>query len=365
MRRIALALVLLAAGTPARADEDVAKFLFGQAKRAFALRKYDEAVAKLLRVQEEDPSLLEATFVLGQVYEKMKQPGKALAAYRALRDACTAEGATLDKKAERLLKRAQQRIGVLGKGEKAFDQAQDAFGDALVAFARRVHEDDPDIALDALRRGLSVHPKHAGLRQWHGKFGGGTATDSESAGGGWTPIPGIQRWDDLLARRAIPAGKSTEYEEGVLTFDNKGGTVYWTGDNTSAPDVFVFEIEFRFTKEHAPGHLLGLVFGKNDEMTRETGAEWVMAFAQKSIVKIVHASGKQNIEIADAATKPFRSGTWHKLTIAIQGRKVRLFVNGKQTLNSSIPGRKSLDGAIGIFHQRCAAEVRSMRLGTK
>lgn len=360
----ALALVVLCGNTAATGDEEVAKFLFGQAKRAFAVRKYDEAVTKLQRVQVEDPELLEATFLLGQVFEKMKDPGKALGAYRQFRDACTAQGEALDKKTGRLLKRAAKRIGVLGKGEKEFDKLQDEFGKLLVAFAKRTSDTDADIAREALERGLSVHPTHVAMQEWLRKLGGDAGTGGDSAPG-TSPIRGIEKWDDLLARRAIPAGSSTDYEDKILTFDNEGGTVYWTGDGTSTPETLVYEIEFRFVKEYAPGHLLGLVFAKNDALSRDTGSEWIMAFAQKSLVKVVHASGKKNIEIADAATKPFHTGKWHTLTVAVEGRKVRVLLNGKQIVNSSIPGRKSLEGEIGIFHQRCVAEVRALRLGTK
>lgn len=111
-------LLCLAAGHHARADEEVAKFLLEQAKKSISLRRYDEAVTKLERARTEDPALLEASYLLGQVFEKMKQPGKALGAYRTFRDACAKKGAALDKKIARLLARAEKRIATLGKGER-------------------------------------------------------------------------------------------------------------------------------------------------------------------------------------------------------------------------------------------------------
>ena len=362
-----IALILLAGlsdAAPAGADEEVARFLLGQAKKALSTRKFDEAVTKLERAREEDPDLLEAAYVLGQVYEKKKEPAKALGAYRAFRDGCRIKGAELDVKLARLLKRASKRIAVLGKGEVALEKLQRAFCGNLLKFATRQQKEDPDIAVDALRRVLAVAPEHAAARTLLDELVG--ADDATTSDGGvdprTVPIRGIKVWDDLLVHRAIPAGKRTSYKGKVLTIDNQGGTIYWTDPYKRAPETFVYEMEFRFVKDHANGYLLGLAFG----LDRESGGEdFVMAFAQRSQATIVHASNGKQIDIAETATKPNGYGVWKRFTVAVEGRKVRVRLDGKQILNASVPGRKQLSGPIGIFHQRCAAEIRMLRLGTK
>ncbi len=348
----------------ARADEDVAAFLLQQAKKAVSVRKYDEAVVKLRRAREEDPKLLEAAYLLGQVFEKMKKPADALGAYRAFRDGCRAQGDALDKKLARLLKRAEKRIATLGKGEKELEKLQAAFGAKLVGFATRLQRDDEDIAVDALERLLSVEPQHEAANRLLGELKG-TSTDDGTIDPKASPIPGIERWDDLLARRAIPPGNNTSYKRKVLTIDNEGNTIFWTDPAKLAPEEFVYDMEFRFTKEHANGYLLGFAFAQDETVARRGGHEFVMAFAQKSLVTIVHASGGKNIDVGEAARKSSRLGTWHRLTVAIQGRKVRVFLDGKQVLNASVAGRKELSGRLGLFHQRCAAEIRMLRVGTK
>ncbi len=365
---IAVSLLLgLAGDHRAGADEEVAKFLLSQAKKAISVRKYDEAVVKLQRVQEEDPTLLEAGYLLGQVFEKMKQPGKALGAYRTFRDACAAQGDGLEKKIARLLKKAQKRIATLGKGELELEKLQKAFGDDVVAFATRLQKSDEDIAVEALRRLVAIEPTHKAGNRLLSELTG--EEDLTNATGDIdpkaVPIGGIKVWDDLLAKRAIPPGGDTSYKRKVLTVDNEGNTIFWTDPAKRAPEVFVYEMEFRFTKEYANGYLVGLAFGQDEAVARKGGHEFVMAFAQKSLVTMVHASGTKNLDIGEAARKATRLGTWHRLTAAVEGRKVRVFLDGKQVINASVPGRKSLAGPVGIFHQRCVAEIRILRMGTK
>ncbi len=365
-----LALALLAgftSGLRAHADGDVAAFLLEQAKKAIAVRKYDEAVTKLERARTEDPELFEASYLLGQVLEKRKEPAKALAAFRVFRDACTAPGATLDKKTARLLKRARKRIAILGKGEVALEKLQAAFSDAVVRFARRMQVRDTDIAIDGLRRVLSVLPGDEDARALLATL---TGSEDPAAPHGDTdpkaaPIAGIKVWRDLLAKRGIPPGQTTSYKRKVLTIDSEGGTIYWTDPTTDAPGTYVYEMEFRFLKEYANGYLLGLAFGDDEAVARNGSTECVMAFAEKTLVTLIHASGGQNIDVGRAVRKPTPMGTWMRLTVAVQGRKVRVFLDGEQVLHRSVPGRKTLNGRIGVFHQRCAAEVRTLRLGTK
>jgi len=357
----------VAGGNRADADEEVARFLLSGAKKAISVRKYDEAVVKLERARTEDPGLLEVAYVLGQVYEKKKEPGKALGAYRAFRDGCRSNGAQLDAKTARLLKLAERRIATLGKGEVELEKLQRIFGNAVTGFAMRMHATDPDIAVDALRRVLAVAPEHGAARKLLDELVG--SDDMTTSGGDIdpkaVPIAGIKIWVDLLRQRAIPAGKETSYQSKVLTIDSEGGTIYWTDPFKRAPETFVYEMDFRFVKDYSNGYLVGLAFAHDDEVARGGGKEFVMAFAQKSQATIVHASDDKNHEIAQTATKANKFGIWKRLTVAVEGRKVRVLLDGKQILNTSVPGRKKLSGPIGIFHQRCVAEIRMLRLGTK
>ncbi len=356
-----------AGGPSARADEEVAQFLLTQAKKAISVRKFKEAAAKLERARNEDPALLEASYLLGQVFEKMKEPGKALGAYRTFRDGCRAAGAGLDKKVARLLARAEKRIATLGKGEAELAKLQKAFGNTVVGFATRYQEEDTDIAVDALQRVVEVAPEHAAARKLLGELTGAEdlTTDAGDIDPKAVPIAGIKVWADLLGSRAIPAGKSTSYKRKVLTVDGEGGTIFWTDPKKRAPETFVYEMELRFTKVHANGYLLGFAFGVDEEAERKGGTECVMAFAQRTLVTISHASGGKNLDVGQTAIKASKLGTWMRLTMAVEGRKVRMFLDGKQVLNASVAGRKELSGPIGVFHQRCTAEIRMLRLGTK
>ena len=347
----------------AGADPEVAKFLLTEAKKAISVRAYADAVVKLRRVQEEDPKQIEALYLLGKVFEKQKEPGQALGAYRAYRDACRALGDDLDRSDARLLSLALRRIGVLGKGEAELDKLQATFAKEVVAFARLNQQRDPDIALDALRRLLEVKPDEGEAKELLAKLGGTADVEAAGMDPQHVPIPGITHWVDLLADRSIPPGGKTSYERKVLTFDEEGGSIFWTDPALHAPDVYVYDMEFRFLKEYAHGYLLGPAFAQDEQAA--SGTEVVMAFAQKSLVTLNHASGGKNIELAQTAVSALGMDTWHRLTVAVEGRKVYVYFDGKRVLSSSVPGRKSLAGTVGIFHQRCAAEVRTLRLGTK
>lgn len=359
-------LLALGGGLLAIADEGVAEFLIGEAKRAISKRKYDEAVVKLERAREEAPLLLEASYLLGQVFEKKKEPGRALAAYRVFRDGCLEQGDCLDKKLARLLPRAQKRIAVLGKGEKELEKLQTSFAAKVVRFARRVQEEDPDLAVDALRRLVAVAPEcnvaRSLLEELTGEDAGSPTQEIDSTGGA---IRGITSWDDLLERQAIPPGKELTYDRGVMTIDKQGGTIFWTHPFVRAPDAFVYEVEFRFLEDYAPGYLLGLAFALDEGSGGGGADDVVLAMALQTTVTLAQSSDGRNMDVGEAAIPAVRSGTWRTLAVAVEGRKVRVFLDGKQWIKSSIPGRRSLSGPLGLFHQRSKVEIRRMRLGTK
>jgi hypothetical protein len=306
---------------------------------------------------------------LGQAQEKAKNPSDALGAYRSLRDACRAAveaGETLDARATRWLKTAEGRIAILGKNEAELDAVDQSFAQAVMDFARKHAEEDPDIAAQALRRLLVVLPGYEAaltlLQEVTGE--GDVAAPGSRPPDGAPPIPGIDEWVDLLAKRAIVPGHDTQYKRGILTIDNEDGSVYW-GPDARAPDTFVLQMEFRVVKQYRPGSLVGFAFAKGEEAARRGDTEFVTAFAQQSSVVLVQASGGKNTTLAEAASPPVNVGEWHVLTVAVEGRKVRLYLDGKRLINSTVPGRKDLAGPFGVFHQRAVAEIRVMKLGVK
>jgi hypothetical protein len=122
-RALRLASTLLLAGAltafprDARSDAAVAQVLIEQGKKAIDARDYATATHRLGRAREEDPAQIEAAYLLGTVYEKTKEPGKALSAYRAFRDAAAEQvrAGTLDNRLPPLVKKAEERIAALGR----------------------------------------------------------------------------------------------------------------------------------------------------------------------------------------------------------------------------------------------------------
>lgn len=352
----------------ARADEDVAKFLVSQAKKAISKRKFDEAIAKLERARTEAPDLAEAAYLLGTVYDKKKDAPGALAAYRDFRDICERLGSKLSSRDKRYLKKAEKRLEKLGSGGDALDAALDLFARRLTTLAMAWKDKDPDLARDAVRRVLAVRPKHKPAQDLLDAMNGAEAladTDDATPEGPPSPIPGIKTWRDLLKHRDIPPDNERQYKRKILTLDQEDGSIFWTNGPVRAPKRFVYDMEYRVLESHRPGELIGFAFAQDEAKEEAGGMDVVMAFAQRSTLNLVHATGNNNKDIGEVTSDAKPYGIWRRLTIAVEGRKVYVYLDGKKLLSSSVSGRKSLEGPIGLFHQRCRCEIRMLRLGTK
>lgn len=346
----------------ADADEEVAEFLISQAKKAIAKRDFQEAIEKLQRAREEAPDLPEPSYLLGTVYDKTKDDAGALAAYRAFRDACARVGDDLDSKTKRWLKKAERRLEKLAKGDRELERRTKDFTRDLLALAERWREKDPDLAAETARRVLAVHPRHEAAEALLKALGEGGAPSADA--GPPSPVPGITSWHDLLRKEDIPSDNDEKtYADGVLTLNQKEGSIFWTDPAIVGTGTYVYDMEFRFLERYRPGYLVGLAFARDDAADRAGRMECVMAFAQRSSVKLLQASGGKNLDIGDAGMRGQPLGTWQRLTVAVEDRKVRVWLDGKRLLTSTVPGRKSLDGALGLFHQRCKCEIRMLRLG--
>ena len=342
-----------------RADPAVAQILIDQAKKAISSGDLDTAVQRLTRASEEEPAAIEATYLLGTVHERRKDPGKALAAYRAFRDAAAEQRRTdtLDKRLAPLVKKADERIAVLGKGEAELDALQVAFARKVLEAARRAQRDDPDLARHAATSLLAVVPGHAEARKFLDELGGSTSTDRDPA-----PIPGIERWTDLLATKAIEPAARVTYADGMMSLEQTGGSVFWTSTGLRAEEPAVLEIEFRCTRELAAGWLVGVSFGRGSAADGKD-AEFVNVFAQGSRVAAVQATEGRQVELGSTVVPPL-GDRWHRLAVGLEQGKVRIFLDGKRLSSNSVPGRDSLEGEIGVIHQRCRADIRLLRLGS-
>ncbi len=341
------------------ADPAVAQILIEQGKKAISSGDLDTAVQRLTRATEEDPAALEATFLLGTIHERRKDLAKALAAFRTFRDAATEQRRTdaLDKRMLPFLKKAEERIAVLGKGEAELDALQAAFARKVLETARRAQRDDPDLAKYAVSRLLAAIPGHPEARKLEDELGGSTTTDRDPA-----PIPGIHRWTDLLATKAIEPTARVSYADGMMALEQTGGSVFWTSSGLRAEEPAAFEIEFRCTQELAAGWVVGLSFGRGSAADGHDD-EFVSVFAQASRVSAVQATDGRQVDLGTTVVPPL-GDRWHRLGVGLEQGKVRVFLDGKKLSSTSVPGRDRLDGEVGVFHQRCHADVRVLRLGS-
>jgi hypothetical protein len=292
-----------------RADPAVAQILIDQAKKAISSGDLDTAVQRLTRASEEEPAAIEATYLLGTVHERRKDPGKALAAYRAFRDAAAEQRRTdtLDKRLAPLVKKAEERIAVLGKGEAELDALQVAFARKVLEAARRAQRDDPDLARHPATSLLAVVPGHAEARNFLDELRGSTST---------TAIPrrsGIERWTDLLATKAIEPAARVTYADGMMSLEQTGGSVFWTSTGLRAGPA-VLEIEFRCTREARRRLAGGRVVRRSS--APPTGRRVRERLRAGSRVAAVQATEGRQVELGSG--RPPLGDRWHRLAVGLE-----------------------------------------------
>jgi hypothetical protein len=342
----------------------VASYLLEEARKAISHHEWDDAIAKLQRAAKEDPQLIEVSYLLGTVYEKTDDPAKALAAYRAFRDACNAPDAAdgLDARMKSLLHKAERRIGVLGAGEKELDKIKDALADDLLAFAKKHATDDADIAMAALQHLLALVPGQEEARTLLEKLGGTAAGNSESADG--PPFQRVRAWRDCLEHHPAPDHPSMTYANGRVECDVQLARAYWL-EGTSATAAYILDTEFRAKKEYAPNWGIGLVFAKTDAPPGvQQPSDGLRALVGKSdVVLVPQANPAPTKPLGEGTIDPVEPGKWVHLTLVVDGPKVDLFIGGKRLFAASVGGRTSLGGMFGLFTQCCVSEFRRVRLG--
>lgn len=356
--------LFVAVGAAVAGDAGLAKFLLDAGKVDLQKGDLAGAVTKLEKARVEDPDLLEVLWVLGQVREKQAAGSEALRAFRDLLDGIDRKekAATATKDESALRKRASARVEALGAGEKELRTAREAFVKGLLAFAKERAEKDKTIAARALRLLLEEDPSHAEAAQMLARLGApaeaarppeSPATPAAPA----TPYPGITRWTDMIREKTLGFDEDWTYrEDGVLAISKKGGTLTRPKDAIESGDRFAFEMEVRVTEELERGWAVGLEFAAE-------GQDFLTAILLKS--EIVLEQQRQGIrhDVGQADVKPIEIGTWHRLAVVVGEGKVQVWLDGKKALDATPTDAGTLAGDVGLFHQRCTAEFRVLRLG--
>ena len=359
MASVGLLAVLLLATSAGAGDSDLAKFLLDAGRKDLEKKQYDDALTKLEKAAVEDPKLLEVRYWIAVAHDRKGDAPKAVAAYRAFRDACAAATPTPDKECAKLLKTTEARLAVLAAAETELQKMHDAFAAKALALAKVHFARDPTIATKALQHVLTVVPDHAEARGLLAKLTGAAPapTKADIKDGG--PYKDVAKWTDLLATQALTAS-GMSYENGVLFMDEKvKGNLYTPKTPFDSGKSFVYEIEYRLVTPHTDRWYIGLVFGETVLGTH------LVTFAGATDLLFLNEVERVRTELADKPIPPVRPDEWHRLAVVVSGNRAEVFFDDKQVVVQEIPGREHLAGSIGLFHQRSRIEVRRWRIGAR
>jgi hypothetical protein len=387
-----LAALLLAASLPAAlapvaraGDAELARFLLKGGKDDIAKKQYEQAATKLVRAETEDPELVEAAYWLGVVGERRNDVPGAIAQYRRFCAAVQAKKSPT-KEESALQKKAQERLAALAAGETERRKIDDAFVEALFAFARANFVRDPTITAEALRMLLEVRPEHEEARKLVEKLGAGGVRPPEAgkpeevkpeeqpeeekpgpaAAAGTTPTSKlVKKWTEYLSGSVMGRNDGWTYDGGLLTIEKAKGTMTRPSKHLPSGPKYVVEMEARLVENLGSQEAsIGFVFayrptpGKTPD---DASFYFFLVNETSAILHRVHEGSRGDVFRADL--KPVGLGKWHRLAVVVQGTEIEMWVDGRKVTTHEAQERDDLSGEVGVFHQGSKAEVRSLRCG--
>ena len=341
--------LLLAAGVAwsKEPDAEVARFLLDGGKKACAKGAWDDAIAKLEKSRQEDPSVTEATYWLGYAHDRAGTVPRAVAEYRAYL-AATETADPKDREAPGLRRKAAARLDVLAAGDKELAKIEGQLVAQLLAFAKTHFLRDAQVAGEAVRLALAVQPAHDEARKLAERLG----VTLPAAG---APPP-VREELDLIALRTFGTTSGWSYDGDGLVIDKKGGTVAWPVKSFEAPASFVYETELSFEEEHGESPLLGLTFAR-------TPQSFFAAILVPSYVLLSEEQpGGSRVELKHVDIPLIEPRTTHRLEVRVDGTKVEVLLDGQSKIVQQVEGRETLAGPVGVFHQRSKVRVLSLTL---
>lgn len=337
-----LGLMCLASG-PSLADRETAEFVAQRADKALAARTWAEAESLYRKALEEDPTLLRARFGLS---EALLGAGQRPAGVTEMRQFVAEAGALTPcpPALTALLTKAKKRLADLDTLGTELDTKIEAHASALVAFAGRYREKDPDVALEALEQALRLKPGHAKAEEQHAAlksrapavivplFNGKDAT-------GWTWMlpPMWQVRDGLLVAKA----------------ENKA---YLARTETEVRGDFDVRMEARFVQDWGAGRMFVLCPAMKDE--HDTSRFGVL----KEELIWDEALSRDTIEAYGAlpAAKmdpPLDLRAWNVFELRYRKADITALINGKEVFKKPRPAGRD-GGFVGLLVRDCAVDFR-------
>jgi hypothetical protein len=346
---LALGLVIAAARA---GDPATAKSLLGSAKDALEQKKYDTALSLLAKARAEDPELLEVGYWLGLTQDKKGDSQAALREYRAFRESASLlqQRWALTKELAELLKKAQVRVTALAPGEVEDAKLRALLATELLSIAKSREAKDKAAAALALEALLVASPDHAEARQALARVTQPPMRKGEFA----LPevLQSVGPWNDMIAKTPFGFIKEWQYVDPGLVIEGKG--TYGAAEAVFINGNCVLDMEMRLVAIHEPEWRVGWgLITKPDTL--------FCLFMEGVSLALTGVEGSSSQKIADRREIPgLKVGTWHRLTVLVQEKKVQTWVDGGKpstfTVDSLGPNTQMY-----MVHGGCKLELRTFR----
>jgi tetratricopeptide (TPR) repeat protein len=329
-------------------DAVVAKSLFDSGKKAFAAKKYDEAVPLFRKAFAEDATLLEAVYWRAQAHEKANDAVSALAAYRDFLDLLGKKsGATAEE--QKLKPLAEKRVDALSVADREFQKLEDKYVADLLAVAKAKLASDPAAALAAAMRVLEAQPKNAEALALRDRLG-----DKKEE----NPFAGIDTWRDFVKDKTLRS-EVVKYAGDLMTIEIKAGGKIRPDPAMTLGTDFGAEMEVRVAEVFDPAWVVGFSIG-------ETKDGYYGVTLENSQVRVLYGKPKARPTIiASLATQPLDRAVWHKLGLVVHGAHIMVYVDGQKVIDESQGERADFSGDVGVTVVGSRAEFRMAKFGAK
>lgn len=347
-------------GSARAGDPDLAKFLLQHGQAALSKGEYDDALTKLRKAREEDPKLIEATYVIALVLERKRDLPKAIVEYRTFKlsaEAAEREGA-LSKRLAKILKKALVRLKALDAGNTALNKVQAAFADRMCVAARAVAARDPSLTHRMLKVARGAAPDHPETRN--------LLDEMES---GFTPLPsefdGVHDWLDLIKGKMFGTNEGWTYTDTKIAISALRGSVarppggYESGPRYAITADFGLREIPSLEKTTTAGLLFGLVDGQGfgAMLFHDEGKSDRLALVMVSL----NPPKDRPLEVVDIPT--WTLDKTHRVSVLVQGAKVKVYFDNVLAISLKVPGHKDLNGTIGVSLQNTTLDIKQFRVG--
>jgi hypothetical protein len=348
-RLLVLLLVAWLSGTTA-ADRETAEFVAQRADKALVARSWAEAEGLYRKALEEDATLLRARLGLGEALLGSGQRAAGIAEIRQFVDEAGALAAPTPALAA-LLAKARKRLVEMDTLGTELDQRIDAHVAALVAFAGRWREKDPDIAVEALEQALRLRPGQAkaaealdGLRQRAPAVVTALFNGKDATGWTWLQPPMWQVRDGILVAKA----------------DGQG---FLARTDTQVRGEFDVRMEARFVLDwgNARTFLLCPCMKQEFDTMRFGVRKEHLIWEEVTAADDVETYGTVRITEIEPA---FDLMAWNVYELRYGKSEVTALVNGRELFRKPRPAARD-GGFVGLLVEDCTVEFRRVELSQR